>query len=585
MPLSISSRRLWFISACVSILFLLVIYQLIQLTIIRRPTLLKLAHAQHNLKVDIPPVRGQILDRNGKELAISLKVPSVYAVPRLIGKGQKAPLARELSKILDLKYDFVLERLSRDKAFVWLKRQISFDEAEKIRKMRSAGLGLLDEYRRFYPQGEFLSQVLGFTDIDNRGIEGVELALDAELRGRPGVRHTKRDAMGREIKAYEMKAVPSVDGNKVYLTIDQYYQYLLERSLDAAFIKWKAKGAAAVLMEATTGKILAIANRPTFDPNHYQKSNPETRRNRVITDMYEPGSTFKIVAGSAALNENKVNMETEIFCENGTYRYGSRTLRDVHAYGKLTFPEVLVKSSNIGTVKVAAMLKPETFHSYVKGFGFGRKTGVDLPGEAPGFINPPSKWSKTSPYNIPMGHEVMVNLLQMARSMAVIANGGYLVTPYIISKVEDQKGVVLQYNEPRTGDPVISPETAEKMRGILIRVVEEGTGKKAKINGLAVGGKTGTAQKVLPGGGGYSHSNFMSSFVGFAPADARFVMAVMLDDPKPSYYGGTVAAPVFKEVMEAVVFGSGYIPPNAQIFDPTVSLDEIPEPPPMLIRA
>jgi cell division protein FtsI (penicillin-binding protein 3) len=329
-------------------------------------------------------------------------------------------------------------------------------------------------------------------------------------------------------------------------------------------------GGAALLMEAKTGKILAIANRPTFDPNNYEKSVAESRRNRAITDMYEPGSIFKIVAGSGALNENKVKLDDIFNCENGAYRYyKSKVLHDVHPYGKLTFEEVLVKSSNIGTVKIAKRLEPEVFQTYIKNFGFGISTGVDLPGEASGYTRPPSQWSATSPYNIPIGQEIQVTLIQMVAAMAVIANGGDLVTPYIISKIEDEAGVTLRQKKPNVRRNVIRPEVAEKMRDILVRVVEEGTGKTAKISGIPVGGKTGTAQKILPGGRGYSHSNFMASFVGFGPADdPQLVMAVVLDDPRPLYYGGTVAAPVFKEVMESALLTLGYVPQNAELLEP-----------------
>jgi len=377
--------------------------------------------------------------------------------------------------------------LSRDKAFIWLKRKVSFEEAEKIGKLRDPGLGILDEYKRFYPHGEFMAQTLGFVDIDNRGLEGIELVVNRTLQGRTGLRFTKRDALGREIKAFEIKATPAIDGNRVFLTLDQYLQFHMERALNGAYTKWKAQGAAAILMEASTGKILALANRPTFDPNEYSLSKMEHRRNRVITDMYEPGSVFKIVAASAVLDEGKVTLDTIFDCENGEYRYGSRVLHDVHPYGELSFAEVVIKSSNIGISKVAALLEPEVFQQYVYRFGFGHKTGIDLSGEASGFVNKLSNWSKTSPYNIPMGHEVMVTLIQMARAMAVIANGGELVTPYVIDRIEDQAGIVLRQKQPEIKRRVIKPETARMMRKILVRVVEEGTGKKASIKGISVG--------------------------------------------------------------------------------------------------
>ncbi len=584
---TLSPRRFWGTLAVVGLLFSIVAYQLVQLTIIRRPALLNLADKQHLLQIDEPAVRGQIVDRNDKEFATNLKVPSIYAVPRMLNKDEKEELIKQLTKILGLEESFLRERLMRDKAFVWLKRRTTYEEADKVRALKSSGLGISKEYRRFYPQGDLLSHVLGFTNVDTEGIEGLELFHNHELEGRAGKRLTKRDALGREIRAFEIKQTPVIDGNKITLTIDQYMQYLTERALDKAYKKWKPKGAMAIVMEAKTGKILSIANRPTFDPNHVGKALPDVRRNRGVTDMYEPGSIFKIVAVSAALNEGKVTPDTMFNCENGNYRYsGSRVLHDVHPYGQLSVTGVVVKSSNIGTVKIAAKITPETLQSYILKFGFGKATGIDLPGEAPGYTRPPSQWSNTSPYNIPIGQEIMVTPLQMVRSLAVIANGGNLVKPYVISKIEDQSGVVLRENKPVIQKGVITPQTAEAMRNILVKVVDEGTGKTAKINGIPVGGKTGTAQKVLPNGRGYSHSNFMASFIGFAPADdPEYVMVVVLDDPKPMYYGGVVAAPVFKEVMEVALLSKGYVPQNAPVLEKSSSEKNLQENQPKLLSS
>lgn len=585
MASSLSVRRFWATNAVIAFLFIIIAYQFLQLTVIRRSALQDVANKQHKLTIEIPPLRGQILDRKGQELASNLKVPSIYAVPRIIPRDYAESLSQEMARILRMDSFYLFQKLTRDKSFVWIKRKVTEDEAAPIRKWHIPYIGMIEEYRRFYPQGDLMAQVLGFTDVDNVGLEGIELTLNKELQGRPGRRVTKRDALGREVRAFEEKTIPVIHGNKVSLTIDHYIQYLTERALERAYMQWKAKGAMAIVMEAKTGKILAIANRPSHNPNQAKSSSPESRRNRAITDMYEPGSVFKIVAASAALNENKVTPETVFFCENGKYNYGYKVLRDVHAYGNLSFEEVIIKSSNIGTVKIAAKLDPDVFNHYIELFGFGRATGIDLPGEAPGFVRPPQQWSKTSPYNIPMGHEIMVTPIQMMAAMAVVANGGTLVKPYIISKVEDQAGVLLKQNLPTIKHQVMRPEVAQTMQRILYRVVEEGTGKSARIPGIPVGGKTGTAQKVLPGGKGYSHSNFISSFYGFGPAEApELVMGVVLDDPKPKYYGGTVAAPVFKEVMEAALISMGYIPKTAKPAE-EFARTGLQENPPMLLPA
>ncbi len=566
----LSPRRFWFLYITLFILFGLVVYQIFQLTCYHQSSLLAIAHRQQYLAIETPPVRGLITDRNGKEFVTNLKIPSIYAVPRIMKDEDREKFARELSTILSLDRKSITDKLSRDKSFVWIKRRVSAEEANGVKRLQSPALGILDEYKRFYPQGGMLAQVLGFSNVDNQGVEGLERSMDADLRGRPGKRITKRDAYGREIKAFEIKALPAIDGNRIVLTIDQHLQYLTEKALEQAFKQWKAKGAWAIVMDPRTGEILAIANQPGFDPNYYDRSNAETRRDRAITDMYEPGSVFKIVTASGALNEGVVKPDTVINCENGKWNYGIKVLHDVHSYGMLQMIDIIVKSSNIGTVKIGLKMKPDIFQSYVWGFGFGKWSGIDLPGEAPGYTRPPSQWSKTSPYNIPMGQEVMVTGLQMVTAISVIANGGYLVKPFIVSKVQDAAGVVLKEKQPVIKQKVISPETAATMREILTQVVERGTGTKAQIPGIDVGGKTGTAQKILPGGKGYSHNAFMSSFVGFAPANnPRYAMVVVLDEAHPLYYGGTVAAPVFKEVMEAALLTEGSRPNRKSVPPPT----------------
>jgi cell division protein FtsI (penicillin-binding protein 3) len=554
----LSPRRFWFLYIVFFVLFSLVVYQIVQLTCFHQPSLLKLAHRQHYLTIDTPPLRGPITDRNGNEFVTNLKIPSIYAAPRSVRDEDVTNLSREVAKILTLDPKWVKDRLSRDKSFVWLKRRVTFEESEKIKKLERPELGILEEYKRFYPQGSMLAHVLGFSTVDNQGVEGLERSMDNDLRGKPGQRITQRDAKGREIKAFEIKSIPVIDGNRVVLTIDQHLQYLVEKSLEQAFKTWKAKGAWAIVMDPKTGEILAMANQPGFDPNHYARVGPDAKRNRAITDMYEPGSVFKIVTASGSLNEGAVTPETVINCENGKWNYGIKTLHDVHPYGMLPMEEVIVKSSNIGTVKIALKLGAPKFQNYVKGFGFGTWTGIDLSGEAPGYTRPPSQWSKTSPYNVPIGQEVMVTALQMVTAVSVIANGGNLVRPYVVSKVENPAGVVLKEKKPMIKRRVIKPETAATMREILTQVVERGTGTKAKIPDVMAGGKTGTAQKILPGGKGYSHTAFMSSFVGFAPSDhPRYAMVVVLDEAHPMYYGGVVAAPVFKEVMEAALLTQG----------------------------
>ena len=558
-PTRISSQRLGFVQFFLCSLLATVAFQAAQLSVFHRAALVKRATGQYRLLIEIPPLRGAIQDRKGEGLAVNLKVPSLYAVPRLLSKEAKERLVQALAERLALPPSFIEERLGRDKSFVWIKRRITSDEVKEIEALKNPALGFLYEPKRFYPHGTLLANVLGFTDVDGRGLEGIERNMDTVLRGKAGERLTRRDALGREVRAFEERSIPALDGHRVTLTIDRYLQYVTERALERAFRQWKAKGAMAVLMNPQTGEILALASRPTFDPNSPGDSPFENYRNRPLTDMFEPGSVFKIVTAAALLNERKINMTEKINCEQGAWTYGSKTLHDVHKYGWLTFPEVIVKSSNIGTVKLASRLGPATFYRYTQRFGFSHRTGIDLEGEAPGFIRRPKYWSKTSAYNIPIGQEVMVTTLQLARAISGIANGGHLVKPYVIDRVEDLHGVTLRSHEEGRGETFLEPAVVEVLKETLWRATVEGTGKKAQVKGIPVAGKTGTAQKVLEGRRGFSHSNFISSFIGFAPADHPLLsLAVVLDDPKPLYYGGTVAAPVFSEVMEAALAYLGY---------------------------
>ncbi|MBI3999001.1 MAG: serine hydrolase, partial [Candidatus Omnitrophica bacterium] len=434
-------------------------------------------------------------------------------------------------------------------------------EAEAVRKLQNPKFGITYDPKRFYPHAEMLSNVIGFCNIDNTGQEGLELLYNRKLSGRMGYRYTKRDALGREMVALEDKLIPAANGTKLILTIDQYIQYVTEQALDEAFRKHHAESAIAIVMNPRTGEILAMASRPTFDPNHIGTSDVAHRRNRSITDIFEPGSVFKIVTAAAALNEGKATLDDVIHCENGEWRARpSRVIHDVHPYGRLTFSEVLIKSSNIGTVKIGMRLGDKTLYEYIKKFGFGEKTGIDFPGEVNGILRPVNQWSKFSITSIPFGQEVAATAIQMLRAIAVIANGGHVVRPYLLKEIQDANGVTILKKEPVVSEPILKPEVVGAMNQILRRAVLEGTGNRAQIDGVRVAGKTGTSQKIEPGGG-YSHKHFVGSFIGYAPAEnPMLAMIVSINDPHPYYYGGTVAAPVFKEAIEKSLIYLGYVP-------------------------
>lgn len=555
-------NRFFAVSCIILALFATIIYRLFDLGFFQREALLRIAKKQHNITIELEPKRGNILDRQGQILATTVKSPSVYAIPRLISKKRKPQVVNQLSQILGLDTRWLNRRLTRDKAFVWLKRKLTDEEAEAVLDLGNPNIAVQNEFKRFYPHSNELSHVIGFCNIDNQGMEGLELAYDTYLRGEKGLRQSKRDALGREVSALEDKFIPPVNGRDLVLHIDQFIQHTVERELDKSFTQWHAKGACAIVMDPATGHILAMANRPAFDANDYRASAVEARRNRCITDFYEPGSIFKVMTLSAALSEGKAKLDDSFFCENGTWHVSSRrVIHDVHPYGKLTFPEVLIKSSNIGTVKIARLIGEASLYRYIKLFGFGNISGVDLYGEVSGIVHPLNKWSKISITSVPYGQEVTATALQMVRALSVIANGGYLVRPQVVKEIRDEFGVVIKEENPPVKQRILDETIAGQMRDILVRAVEEGTGQNAKIKGVKVAGKTGTAQK-LNAHGGYSHSNFISGFMGFAPAENPMLsMIVMVDDPHPSYYGGTVAAPVFKAAMEESLLHLGYVPP------------------------
>ncbi|MBI4431589.1 MAG: penicillin-binding protein 2 [Candidatus Omnitrophica bacterium] len=551
--------RLQIVTGFMVLSFLFLLTRLFSLHILEHTYWTEYAARQHRLTLTIPPDRGMILDRNGKPLATSKLAPSVYGVPYEVTDIKTA--ARTISPILGEKSDFITERLAREKSFVWIKRQVTDKEVSELRRLAVPGIAIRYENKRFYPQGELLAPVLGFCSIDETGLEGIELAYNHYLAGRSGERSTRRDALGRPLAAFDQKLISAVDGHNITLTVDRFIQFHTEVALREAIEKWKAKGGMAVVINPHTGEILAIASLPSFDPNNFQDVSTEQRRNKPITDYYEPGSTFKFITASAALETQMFTFDSRIYCENGAYKVSSHILHDVKPYGEIAFPEVFINSSNIGTVKIAQKVGAQKIYSYVKKFGFGEKTLVDLLGEEQGVVYPPEKWSKLSISAIPIGHEVGVTALQVVRAISVIANGGKLMRPYIIKEVRDQKnGMLIERREPVLERRAIEPETAKQVNEILKRVIEEGTGKQAKIPGIAVAGKTGTAQKLNPDGKTYAHDRHVSSFVGYVPADdPRYAMVVVIDEPKGKYYGGTVAAPVFKAVLQEVLLQEGIL--------------------------
>lgn len=530
------------------VVFLIVcIARLFIIQFLRSGYLADKARKQHSLFVELEPRRGAIYDSSLRPQAVNTSVDSLYASPPEIPDKDRKIIIMQLSVILNLDESFLEDRLSRKKSFVWLARKITPEQAQEIKKLKIKGIGFIRESKRCYPNGYLASHVIGFAGLDNAGLEGTELYYDKYLKGQPGWAMMLRDARQKKIDISE-KMVSPKNGYDVVLTIDEVIQYIAERELDKAFNTYHAKGASIVVMDPHTGAILALANRPTYDLNEYASVPKDLRRDRAICDMFEPGSVFKIVTASAALEENKVSEEDRFFCENGSYKIATHVLHDHRPHAWLTFREVIEQSSNIGTSKVAQLLGNNLLYKYIRLFGFSSKLGVDLPGEISGVAREPRFWSRISIATLPMGQEIGVTALQLTCAISVIANGGQLMKPYIVREIRDQYAEPIKEFKPKMIRKVISLQTAKRVGKILTGVVNDGTGKLAKIDGVDVAGKTGTGQKLEPNGT-YSHSKFTASFIGFAPAeDPVIAIAVVVDEPRPYYFGGVVAAPVFKNV-------------------------------------
>lgn len=530
--------------------------------------LIQLAKSQHNLFLELEPRRGTIYDINLKPQVVNILIDSLYACPLEISDKDKEQIIRKLSPILNVNYAYLKDRLFRKKSFIWIARKITPEQSAAIKKLNLKGLDFIKESKRVYPNGYLASHVIGFAGLDNRGLEGIELYYDKYLKGESGFALFLRDARQKKLDLGEKLVLPK-DGYDLILTVDEVIQFIAEKELQEVVNKYRAKAATIIVMEPHTGAILALANRPNFDLNEYADATKDQVRNRALCDLFEPGSVFKIVTASAALEEKKVIEEDKFFCENGAFKVATHTLHDHRPHGWLTFREVIAQSSNIGTTKVAQILGSDCIYRYAKFFGFGAKSGIDLPGEILGVVKDPRLWSKISIAAIPIGQEIGVTALQLAGAISVIANGGELMRPYIVKEIRDKYGMTIKKFSPTVLRKVISQDTAERMKEILQRVVENGTGKLAKLDGFSAGGKTGTAQKLEPNGT-YSHRKFIASFVGFAPLDEPLIaIVIVVDEPRPYYFGGVVAAPVFRKVATEVLryLRTRRLPEEALVFN------------------
>ncbi len=496
--------------------------------------------------------RGDVFDRQLRELAVSLPVKSLSANPRHIENPSE--VTRRLAPLIGMHEEEIFDRLQADRVHVYLKRRLDHEVSEAIRKMQLKGIYLERESTRFYPANELAGQILGFVGIDGRAWSGVEFEYDANLRGVSDQVELSLDARRRSFSS--QRSSRSTAGDSLILTLDSTIQFAAEQALKNRIETTQAINGSAIVMDPRNGEILAMVSYPPFDPNLYNTDQTRNQRNRAIQYTYEPGSTFKVVTIAAVLNEGLADLGEPLDCRVGTLRLAGKVYREAtRSYGQLEVREVLAKSSNVGTIKLALRLGNRRLYDYIKRFGFGEPTGIDLPFEAPGRIRPTSEWSKISIGVLAIGQELSVTSLQMLRAVSVIANGGYLVQPRVVRRILSPDGQLVAAPET-VRRRVISEETARQLRGAMSHTVEHGTGRRARLSGFSGGGKTGTAQKFV--GGGYSKTKYVSSYIGFAPLENPVLASiVVVNEPVGDYYGGLVAAPVFKEVMERALIKLG----------------------------
>ncbi len=528
--------------------FVLVTLRAFDLQVMQEKVWDERAERQHQKVIPLTPQRGTIYDCNNEELAVSVDVDSIYAEPRKL--EDRSDAARKLARALDLTPKIVAAKLKGNSSFVWLKRQVTPDQSEKVRVLKLNGIGTIKEPRRFYPNSNLAAHLLGFTGLDPKGLEGLELEYDKTILGRGGYLVMERDALGRGIGAGTPQVQGATRGHDLYLTLDKNLQYIAERELADGLREADAKSGTVIMLEPSTGKILAMASFPEYNPNAIARYKPSQWRNRAVCDTFEPGSTFKVFLMAAAFNEALITPTQKINCENGSYRVGGKEIHDHKKYQKLTPAEIIKYSSNIGSAKIGKILERKTFHRYIEDFGFGQQTGVDLPGEIGGLVRPPEKWFEVDLAAISFGQGISVTPIQLAVATAAIANGGYLMEPYLVDRVVDSQGQVTMRNSPQIIRKVISTDVARMVARMMEMTTEEGgTATNARVPGFRVAGKTGTAQKVDPVTGGYSSDKRVASFVGFLPVEnPRLVMLVVIDEPKKGVYGGLLAAPVFSRI-------------------------------------
>ena len=544
--------RLWVVLALLVVWLGALGARLYQLQVVRHDHFTEIARKQQLDIVELDPPRGTIFDSRRRELAVSVAAESLFADPRMI--AEPVETARRIAEIIpELDAASLAERMESDRSFVWIRRKLDPPEVEAIRALDIRGLGFVDESKRYYPMRRLGGQLLGFVGTDHTGLSGLEAQYDKVVAGESVRRTVLRDAYRKALASPELRFPDPEPGLDLYLTLDATIQHITERELLAAVERSNAKGGSAVVLDPWSGAILAMASLPMLDPNRFSEVDASHWRIRSITDVFEPGSTFKMITVASAIEGNLVDPNDLIDCEKGGITIKRVRIRDHHPYDMLTVREVLAKSSNVGAIKIGMIAGPERFDRQMRAFGFGRLTGVDLPGESAGLLMPREKWAPLADIFMSFGHGLAVTSLQLANSFAAVANGGVLYRPYIVAAT-GRDGVITEEAAPEALGRVLHPATARSVERLLEAVVETGTAKRAQIPGYRVAGKTGTPQKLAEGGRGYSNSLYMASFVGFAPARRPAVVClVMIDEPEGGAEGGVVAAPTFQAIVRSVL--------------------------------
>ena len=527
-------------------LFAVIGAKAVHVQVYRSPWLAEKASSQYEHSLKSNGMRGTVYDRNLREVAVTIDVTSIGARPSIIKNPGAA--SRKLAKILKTDRRYLLKQLKSKGPFVWVKRQASPKETAAVKSLNLEGIEFVPERNRFYPNKTLASQAVGFTGLDGYGLEGIEFSYDDFLRGSAARHKVFKDALGNVFNE-EQETERHSGGNNIILTIDLAVQYIAENALQEAVKEYSARSGMAIVMEPQTGAVLAMAQAPFFNPNSYTDFNKELWRNRAITDPFEPGSTMKIFSAAAAIESSNVKAHDIFFCENGAYKIGRNVVHDIKKHGWLSLQQIVKYSSNIGAVKISEKVGAKRLYTMFRKFGFGSKTEIDSPGETAGSLAYYRNWTSVDTASIAFGYGIAVSALQLVTAASAIANDGILMKPYLVQAVTDQSGKTLKQFQPRAVRRVLKERTARTVKAIMKTVTAKGgTGVNAALDGYTVCGKTGTARK-LDKNGTYANDRHIASFVGFTPADdPRLAILVVIDEPQGKYYGGTVAAPVFRRI-------------------------------------